>query len=135
MPPSDPNTSCSPASPTVIVAEDEPSVGELVSAVLQATGYRVFLARDGVQCIQLLEGAHEVAALLLDLTLPRMDGIEVLRRVRALTPALPIVVMSGAMTPALEADIARAGATGCLAKPFRPHELRSQMAAAIASAG
>ncbi len=122
--------------PTIVVAEDEPSIGDMVAMSLEENGYRVCLTRDGLECVELLERTHEeVAAVLLDLTLPGASGAEVFTRLRKFAPSLPVVVMSGsaeAHSPA-EGGVGD-GIASFLPKPFRLPELFSTVASALRTA-
>ena len=80
---------------TVLVAEDEPSIGWLVLDILEAAGYRVELAQDGYAALAL--ASHECPALVLtDRMMPDLGGIELVRRLRAdpATRVVPVVLMS-----------------------------------------
>jgi DNA-binding response OmpR family regulator len=122
--------------PIVIVAEDEPTIGEMVSMLLEDHGYEVRLTRDGIECLRLLEDAHHTAAaLVLDLGLPRLGGAEVLRRLRGFAPALPVIVMSGDQNPLTMAALTNQPAVSFLAKPFGAVALRSSVALAVGAIG
>ncbi|MBI2406744.1 MAG: response regulator [Gemmatimonadetes bacterium] len=116
------------------MAEDEPTIGEMISMLLEERGYDVRLTRDGVECLRLLEDAHHTAAaLLLDLGLPRLGGAEVLRRLRGFAPELPVIVMSGDQSPATMAALTSQPAVSLLAKPFGGSALRSSLALAVSA--
>src|SRR5690242_14814779 len=106
----------------VLVIDDEPVVRDAVRLVLGDAGYVVATAVDADT--GLAHPALERCRLLLcDLMLPGTGGLEVLRRVRALRPALPVVMITGYATDA-NADLAlQQGAAAFLAKPFDESEL------------
>ena len=81
---------------TVLVVEDEAGVRGLVRAVLERAGYRVLEAGDGREGVEAF-GRHgpEVAAVLLDLTMPRLGGMEALAEIRRLRPDARVLLMSG----------------------------------------
>jgi len=111
---------------TVLIADDEAHVVELVRVTLEDDRVQVIEAADGATALQLAE-EFEPELLFLDVNLPDMSGLEVCRRLRR-TPALagvPIVMLSAA---AQQQDLARgmaAGATVYLTKPFSPVRLLS----------
>src|SRR5690606_28506085 len=108
---------------TVLLAEDEPALRRLARMTLERRGYRVLEAEDGEAAVALFERHRgEIALAVLDLAMPRRGGLDALRAMRASAPALPAVVMSGRVDPALEQDGRDAGAR-VLAKPFAPDEL------------
>jgi EAL domain-containing protein (putative c-di-GMP-specific phosphodiesterase class I)/FixJ family two-component response regulator len=123
---SEPTTdpSYSAARPIVLVADDDEAIRALFSAVLTTAGFEVVEAVDGEDALARL-ATMDVSLVLLDTTMPRLDGLEVVRRLRAneRTSRLPIVLVSGA---AAESDRVRGldlGADDYLAKPVSTTEL------------
>ena len=112
----------------IMVVEDEEGVREVVGRMLERLGFHVLQAADGVEAIHLFD-EHEgtVAAVLLDLSMPRMGGQETLHRLRQRSAELPVVLMSGYTEQEMAAKmIDRAGgAVGFLQKPFLPDDLSS----------
>ena len=112
----------------VLVVEDEEGVREVVGRMLERIGFHVLQAADGVEAIHLFD-EHEgtVAAVLLDLSMPRMGGQETLHRLRKRSADLPIVLMSGYTEQEMAAKILdrAGGAVGFLQKPFLPDDLSS----------
>src|SRR5688500_16144406 len=99
----------------IVVADDDAGIARILSDRLRDAGHVVDVARDGVEALRLAEGAD---LLLLDLEMPRMDGLTVLDSLRSL-PAAPLVIVitaHGDMTKAVRAM--RAGAYDFIAKPF-----------------
>ena len=78
----------------VIVAEDEPLVAATVGGMLEEGGYRVTLARDGLDALEVDE-RDPADVLVTDLRMPRLDGVTLIDRMRGRRPDLPIVVMTG----------------------------------------
>ena len=104
---------------TILVAEDDIGLRDLVAEILQSSGYEVVSADDGQQAIDYLASAEEVPdAVLLDLMMPVVNGWDCLRVMRSddRLCGIPIVVMS-------EAEQGAAGADMFLRKPFRVDEL------------
>ena len=108
-------------SETVLVAEDEPMVREIVSGVLRDLGYRVVEAGDGVEALAALAGAPPISLLVTDVVMPRMGGRELAERLRAETPGLRTLFVSGYTDGAL--GDAGDPATAFLPKPFMSAEL------------
>lgn len=120
---------------TVLLAEDDPSVRRLARLTLERRGYRVLEAEDGEAAVTLFERHQaDVALAVLDLSMPRRDGLTTLRALRALAPELPALVMTGRVEPLLD-DGARPAGVGVLAKPFGPEELAERVRSALAVAG
>ena len=113
---------------TILVADDEQDIRELVAYRLSRSGYRIVEARDGEEALQLAaDQALDMAVL--DVMMPRLNGFDLTQRLRH-TPAterLPILLMSASVQ---DADISRgfaAGADGYLTKPFTPDQLLTRV--------
>lgn len=114
---------------TVLVVEDDPNIVDLLRSNLSARGFLVVVSRDGSDALHLVE-RHEPDIALLDLTLPRTDGFELCRQLRA-TSTLGIVVVSAR---GAENDKVRAlhlGADDYLTKPFGIEELIARILATL----
>ena len=113
----------------VLIVDDDPNLLRLVEANLKARGYRTDAVLTGEEALELL-GNHDYACLLLDLMLPGMDGMEVIRRVRA-SRDLPIVIMSALGEEERKVEALDLGADDYLVKPFGVAELLARVRAAI----
>lgn len=114
----------------VLVIEDEPSLRRILRAGLAAQGYRVLESGTGRDGIQLLsQGAAEVA--LLDLGLPDMDGIEVVRRARSVGLKTPIIILSSRGDERGKITALDLGADDYVTKPFAMGELFARIRAAL----
>ncbi len=81
---------------TVLLVEDNPAVRDLARDILKQAGYQVLAAEGGIEALSLLaKGAGPVHLLLTDVVMPRMNGKELFKRVRALYPAIQVLYMSG----------------------------------------
>jgi CheY-like chemotaxis protein len=108
----------------VLIIDDEESVRTLAARIVERAGGRALQAADGEAGLELLRAHGEaLGCVLLDLSMPRLSGEQVLPAIRALRPALPVVVMSGYDTEELRARFAAAAPIAFLQKPFRPQEL------------
>ncbi|HWA75844.1 MAG TPA: PAS domain S-box protein [Polyangiaceae bacterium] len=101
----------------VLVVDDEPFVRTHLRRALMRHGYSVSEASDGASGLTLLQSA-EVDVLVLDMTMPDMDGAEVVRRIRARGSTVPIVLASGYLEPTVERGLDRSLVQGFLLKPF-----------------
>jgi CheY-like chemotaxis protein len=117
----------------VLVAEDNEINFELVRDLLEGGGHRVQWARDGIQALEALE-ANQFDLLLLDLDLPRLSGIEVLRRLRAddATRELRVIVLTADAMVGTREVVLTAGADGYLTKPFGLATFRMVVAECLA---
>ena len=96
----------------ILVVEDHPQIGRAVCLILEAEGHDVTLVASGEQALSFLDGPRP-RLVLLDVSLPGISGLDVLRRMRA-RPDLrdvPVIVDTAYRTPGVEAEVARSGAT------------------------
>jgi DNA-binding response OmpR family regulator len=109
---------------TILIADDEPTVANTVRLILESAGYRTIVAHDGEEAARLIREAGP-DAVLLDVILPRIDGVEVAIRACRIAPNCKIILFSGRPDAAdLLADArARGYNFEILAKPTRPQEL------------
>ena len=112
---------------TILVVEDDTSVRNLISTTLKAHDYRFITAATGESAV--MEAAsHNPDILLLDLGLPDIDGVEVIRRIRSWSNA-PIIVISARSEDSDKIDALDAGADDYLTKPFSVDELLARLRA------
>jgi PAS domain S-box-containing protein len=115
---------------TVLVVDDEESVRTVSSRMLKALGFEVLTARHGKEGLLVYKAhAEQICAVLLDLTMPEMDGEETFRELRNLNPNARVVLMSGFNEQEAGARFVGKGLAGFLQKPFTPDELRERLAA------
>jgi CheY-like chemotaxis protein len=106
----------------VMVVDDDEDIREVVKLSLEAAGYRVTTAVDGLEAWQHLGASALPSLILLDLMMPRMDGEEFIRTLRASPRAnIPVVIMSGHKASDEKAE--GLGANACLTKPVELEEL------------
>jgi two-component system, cell cycle sensor histidine kinase and response regulator CckA len=120
------------SSGTVMVIDDEPTVRAVTSRALSITGYRPLTAENGEAGLALI-GAHagEVVAVLLDMTMPGMDGAAVLSEIRRQWPSLPVVIMSGYSEQTALAQLGGHTVSGFIQKPYAIDLLLTTLSSAI----
>ena len=114
----------------ILVVDDEPIVRASCRRTLEEEGHAVTLVARGEDAFPALRD-ERFDAVLLDLKMPGMGGIEVLARIRELWPGLPVVIMTGYATRDQQEAAAEQGATTWLPKPFGPPELLDALARAL----
>jgi PAS domain S-box-containing protein len=115
---------------TVLVVEDEEQIRSLTRAILERAGLTVLTAPDGTDGLALFrEHAAEIRAVLLDLTMPGMDGGEVLRHIQQVTPEVRVLVCTGYSEEELHTRLQGIKPAGFLRKPYVPAELIQQLRA------
>src|SRR5579871_4362889 len=117
---------------TVLVGEDELEVREYFEMALKCMGYSVEFAQDGEEVIgQLKALGTSISAVLLDLTMPRRDGMDALREIRKFYPELPVIIISGAGSPLNIVKAMKTGATDFLCKPVAHEDLKKSIQSAL----
>ena len=122
-------------SPLVLVVDDSQDARLLYSAYLEGCGYRVLTAEDGEEAVRTAKSEWP-AAIVMDLAMPRVDGCEAIRRLRAdpMTADIPIVAVSAYAFGREPLRAREAGADMCLAKPCLPPQVARVVRAMIAAA-
>src|SRR5262249_49164558 len=104
--------------------------------MLASLGFRAVMAADGEEALaRYREDPEGVRLVLLDLTMPKLDGEEVFRTLHLLRPSLPVVLMSGYSEQEAAARFVGCGLAGFLAKPFKLDELAQKVGAALGLGG
>ncbi len=123
------------AMPRVVLIVDD---SEQLSATLEVAlgklpGVQVVSASDGAEALKVLESAAPVCAMVTDLFMPRMDGFELIGRLRSdgRMADLPIIAVSGDPDPSIPARARKLGANAFFAKPFSPSAVRDALARLI----
>ena len=115
-----------------LVVDDDDSVRGIAVKMMEFLGFEVLQARNGAEALGLFQQHQErIALVLLDLTMPMMDGEEAFRRIRAIKPEMRVVLMSGfSEQEALQRFLGR-GLAGFLQKPFTAELLREKLRAVL----
>jgi two-component system cell cycle sensor histidine kinase/response regulator CckA len=117
-----------PGSESVLVAEDEAPLRMLLQAALISKGYKVTLAVDGTSAIEQLTALDlHFDAVLLDLNMPGVSGLEVYKMVRAVRPDVKVIVLTGHLTTQARTEFEQLGMRHLLAKPYALDELGRQL--------
>ncbi len=117
-------TAASPGQRIILIIDDEAGVREFVGAMLEFNGFTPLEAAEGVVGIELFRQEHEnLHGVILDLTMPQMDGEEVLDYLTEINPDVPVLITSGFAEVEVLGRLADRKICGFLAKPFREEEL------------
>jgi CheY-like chemotaxis protein len=123
-----------PATPaaTILVVDDDDAMRELMSRMLQRAGFTAVTAVNGRDALERFHERH-IDAVVTDMVMPEMDGLELIRALRAARPGLPIIAVSGVHDWADYLKLATTlGASGGLRKPIRSVELLQAMRECLA---
>jgi two-component system, cell cycle sensor histidine kinase and response regulator CckA len=103
---------------TILVVDDEEVVLRAAAAALESQGFRVLLARDGSEALDVLRREPATSLVILDLTMPVMTGEQAIPLIRATNPQLPIILSSGFSEVEINRRFASSGIAGVLQKPY-----------------
>lgn len=109
----------------ILVVDDDPDMRRMLRWILTPLG-RVFEAADGVEALRALKD-EKPALMLLDVTMPGVDGLVVLERARAAAPHLVVVMLTGLEDLAVARTALELGARSYITKPFDPEVLRCEI--------
>src|SRR5438046_10384932 len=114
----------------ILVVEDDPAVQKALRRLFETEGYAVETQSDGKSAIDSFH-ASAPAAVVLDLRLPKLSGSDVCKEIKAISPTLPIVVLSAASDVSDKVLLLELGADDYVTKPFSPRELLARVRAAL----
>jgi CheY-like chemotaxis protein len=114
----------------VLVADDEAHIGRIIKIKLEQGPFRVSLAFDGQEALDILERENGADVVVLDLMMPKMSGLDVLDHMRSREDwrDIPIIILTAAGEARYEQDAREGGATEFLTKPFSPKKLYTLIA-------
>jgi CheY-like chemotaxis protein len=105
--------------PLLLVVDDEDDVRQAITRILERGKYTIVSVADGEGALAISRALrHPIAAVLLDLTMPRLSGEQVFRELRQQRPGLPVLIMSGYATEEVQAHFVGEAPTAFLQKPF-----------------
>jgi CheY-like chemotaxis protein len=111
----------------VLVADDDPVMRHLITTSLKQQEYEVVLATDGREAYRILQSDSQFRAAIFDMTMPFLEGIDLVRHMRSekRLMRIPVMIISADQDIKLMASSFSAGAAAFLAKPFTPDQLQS----------
>jgi two-component system, cell cycle sensor histidine kinase and response regulator CckA len=112
--------------PSILVVDDEGAVRRFAHRVLEREGYSVVEARDGVEAVELIKNGGTFDAVVSDIVMPRMNGVELMQTLSTTCPDIPVILMSGYATSAL-AELGIAAPCAILPKPFPAERLLEEV--------
>jgi DNA-binding response OmpR family regulator len=120
-----------PGKTRILVADDDPQMRRLIRSILERDGFEVTEAADGLDALDALE-SRPVDLVVLDIDMPRLDGLGVLEELRARvqTSSVPVIVLT-ARTDDTEARVLDLGAQDFLSKPVQPQSLQARVKAVL----
>ncbi|NDY43163.1 sigma-54-dependent Fis family transcriptional regulator [Dissulfurirhabdus thermomarina] len=120
------------ARPVILIVDDDRSLREFLEILFAKEGYEVLCAASGEAALDLL-GRRRVNVVLSDVRMPGMDGVDLLRRIKARTPDVPVILITAFASMDSAVAAMKEGAFDYLTKPFRIDEIREVVAQALAA--
>ena len=118
------------APPSILITDDDDGFRETVCGVLAPHGYQTLTASDGEEAVEIVR-SREVHLVLLDVHMPRLGGLETLRRVKEMKALLPCIILSARLDEMIERQARLAHAFSVLPKPVGSQQLRNVVAQAF----
>jgi two-component system, cell cycle sensor histidine kinase and response regulator CckA len=120
---------------TVLVVDDEEIVRTVASAALESQGFRVVVAANGLDAVEILRSQPGISLVVLDLTMPVMTGEQALPLIKAIDPNMPIILSSGFNEAEISRRFAEASIAGVLQKPYSVAAIISIVTRTLESTG
>ena len=112
----------------VLVVDDEEMVRQLGKTMVERCGFQVLTAADGIEAVAIFqEHVEEIVCVLLDLTMPRMNGVDAFREMRRIRPGVKVILSSGYNEQEAIQQFASQGLAGFIQKPYRLQNLRAEL--------
>jgi CheY-like chemotaxis protein len=113
---------------TILIIEDEAVLLELLKEMLEFEGYRIVVARNGLEGVEVYKQfKDEISLVLSDMGLPGIGGWEVLRQLRQINPSVKVILSSGFLDSTVRDDMIRSGALDFIQKPYTPERVLEQI--------
>ena len=121
----------------ILVADDDPAILRLVTAIVEKEGYKVVPARDGKEAYKILQSDSEFVAGIFDVVMPHIQGPELVRYMKTekRLMKIPVMMMTAEQNPKLSSDSFSAGAVVFLPKPFTTAQLQIMLRMLISKSG
>jgi len=118
--------SSQPENIKVLIVDDDPLVLELLSLSINSFGYEYVTAGNGREAMEFMKN-HDFTLVITDMIMPEMDGMELLKHIKANYPKTSVIVMTGYTGTFSYMDVIRAGASDFISKPFNSDELEAKI--------
>ncbi len=106
----------------VLIVDDEEGIRESLKLIL-SDHYDIILTDSGEQALRVLEGDPAIALVLMDIKMPKINGLDVLKAMKAKHPNLNVIMVTGYKAVETAGEAARLGAVGYIVKPFKSNEI------------
>ncbi len=108
----------------ILIVDDDEGIRESLKLIL-SDNYDLILAESGQQCLDVLDHADDIGLVLMDIKMPKMDGLDVLKKLREKKSNMKVVIVTGYKSVDTAQEAVRLGALGYILKPFKPEHILS----------
>ena len=106
----------------ILICDDEEGIRESLKLIL-ADHYDLILTENGEQCLEVLEKSKDIGLVLIDIKMPKVHGLEILKKIKEKRPDLKVVIVTGYKSVETATEAVRLGASGYIVKPFKAKEI------------
>ncbi len=106
----------------VLIVDDEEGIRESLKLIL-ADHYDLILTENGEQCLECIDKAKDIGLVLIDIKMPKVNGLEILSQIKKKRPSLKVIVVTGYRSVETASEAVRLGAAGYIVKPFKSEEI------------
>ena len=106
----------------ILICDDEEGIRESLKLIL-GDHYELILTEDGQQCLDCLHQAKDVTLVLLDIKMPQINGLDILKQIKDKHPSIKVMIVTGYKSVETAAQAVRLGASGYIVKPFKSEEI------------
>jgi len=106
----------------ILIVDDEEGIRESLKLIL-SDHYELMLTDDGSQCLDILSNADDIGLVLLDIKMPQVSGLNVLKEIKEKYPAMKVIMITGYKSVETASEATSLGAAGYIVKPFKSDEI------------
>ena len=106
----------------ILICDDEEGIRESLKLIL-SDNYDLILTEDGEQCLNCIKNSKDIGLVLIDIKMPKLNGLEVLQQIKEQRPDLKVIVITGYKSVETATEAVRLGASGYIVKPFKSDEI------------
>ncbi len=106
----------------ILIIDDEEGIRESLKLILE-DNYDIILAENPAQGIDIIEKSKDVSLILIDIKMPKMNGLEALKQIKEKRPDIKVIFVTGYKSVETASEAAHLGANGYITKPFKPAEI------------
>jgi len=106
----------------ILICDDEEGIRESLKLILE-NNYNLIFSSSGQECLEKLNKDKNIKLVLIDIKMPKQNGIEITREIKRLYPALPVIIVTGYRSAEIAQEATSAGASDYIVKPFESKEI------------